>query len=417
MSILHKRFARKYPNGLKKENRPNTKQQEQEQEQEYSHHQSIFLDSSDQSRALYYLGLTYHLKAKELLCSTGGLLNDNIRTLLNKAIIYYEQNLDLNKELNDKVAEGRTLGNIGNVNYLLQDYSTSIEYLDKRLTIAKECNDLAGQRRAHGNLGNAYLYLEDFDKALNHYREGMNIGELMNDESFMARMNFTIGRVYFLKHDYETAIYFHEKHLNLARQLEDSIGQCRAYYVLSQLNEKINQHDKSKKYESLYKALAREIDESTGDTISMSTRSGPKNTLLKNLRTDSISISLSEGGGTNNISSTTSSHSPYSAHSNASVSSSINDVRSHSGSHSIATNEKSILNKSKKSKLNSYSLKTNLMHHLGKKSPSGPRKESLPADHDELVELVCRMQKSRFEDQRCDLKTTTHRTPNTLRGH
>jgi len=28
----------------------------------------------------------------------------------------------------------------------------------------------------------------------------------------------------------------------------------------------------------------------------------------------------------------------------------------------------------------------------------------LPADHDELVDLVCRMQKSRFDDQRCDLK-------------
>ncbi|CAF2384832.1 unnamed protein product [Rotaria sp. Silwood2] len=414
MSTLHKRFARKYPDGSKKENRPNTKQQEQEQEHHHNQQQPIFLDSSDQSRALYYLGLTYHLKAKELLCSTGGLLNDNIRTLLNKSIVYYEQNLDLNKELNDKVAEGRTLGNIGNVNYLLQDYSTSIEYLDKRLAIAKECNDRAGQRRAHGNLGNAYLYLEDFDKALNHYREAMNIGELMNDESFMARMNFTIGRVYSLKHDYETAIYFHEKHLNLARQLEDSIGQCRAYYVLSQLNENINHLDKSKKYESLYKALAREIDEPTEDTISMSTRSGPTNTLLKNLRTDSISISLSEGAGTNNASS---SHSPHSAHSNASVNSSTNDVRSYTGSHNIATNEKSMSNKSKKSKLNSYSLKTNLMHHLGKKSPTTPRKESLPADHDELVELVCRMQKSRFEDQRCDFKTTTHETSNALRGH
>lgn len=27
-----------------------------------------------------------------------------------------------------------------------------------------------------------------------------------------------------------------------------------------------------------------------------------------------------------------------------------------------------------------------------------------PAEPDELVELVCRMQKSRFDDQRCDMK-------------
>lgn len=91
MSTLHKRFGRKYPNGSKKENRPSLKQN-----QHNHHHQqqpsppSIFLDTSDQSRALYYLGLTYHLKAKELLNTTGGLLDDDIRILLNKAIVYYE---------------------------------------------------------------------------------------------------------------------------------------------------------------------------------------------------------------------------------------------------------------------------------------------------------------------------------------
>lgn len=57
------------------------------------------------------------------------------------------------------------------------------------------------------------------------------------------------------------------------------------------------------------------------------------------------------------------------------------------------------------------------MQHLGKKSPMVTRKESLPADHDELVELVCRMQKSRFDDQRCDLKTTNPTDSTTSRGH
>ncbi len=92
---------------------------------------------------------------------------------------------------------------------------------------------------------------------------------------------------------------------------------------------------------------------------------------MQNLRTDSISISLSEGGGTNTISSASSSHSPYSARSNASASSSITDVRSFTGS----ADNKSISNKSKKSKGNSQSLKSNFMHHLGKKSPVPIRKE------------------------------------------
>lgn len=80
MSTLHKRFTRKPPNQSKKENRAAVKQAQT----------NLFLDSADQSQALYYLGITYHLKAKELLASTGGLLNDHIRSLLNKAIVYYE---------------------------------------------------------------------------------------------------------------------------------------------------------------------------------------------------------------------------------------------------------------------------------------------------------------------------------------
>ncbi|CAF4807152.1 unnamed protein product [Rotaria socialis] len=84
MSTLHKRFTRKYPHGSKKENQPNSSEPQHQQQR------PIFLDSSDQSRALYFLGLTYHLKAKELLDATGGVLDDNVRTLLDKAVVYYE---------------------------------------------------------------------------------------------------------------------------------------------------------------------------------------------------------------------------------------------------------------------------------------------------------------------------------------
>lgn len=96
--------------------------------------------------------------------------------------------------------------------------------------------------------------------------------------------------------------------------------------------------------------------------------------LLQNLRTDSISISLSEGGGTNNGSSASSSHSPFSARSNPSVNSSVTDVRSCASlqpSASATTSQKA----TKKTKNTSTSLKSHLMNHLGKRSPMVTRKE------------------------------------------
>jgi hypothetical protein len=42
-----------------------------------------------------------------------------------------ENHPDFIKELNVCMAEGRALNTPTNINYLLQDYSTSIEYFDK----------------------------------------------------------------------------------------------------------------------------------------------------------------------------------------------------------------------------------------------------------------------------------------------
>lgn len=84
MSTLHKRFARKSLHGSKKENRPIQKSHSQQ------FNSSIFLDTADQSQALYYLGLTYHLKAKETLSLNNGLINEDIRNSLQKSIVYYQ---------------------------------------------------------------------------------------------------------------------------------------------------------------------------------------------------------------------------------------------------------------------------------------------------------------------------------------
>ncbi|CAF1599670.1 unnamed protein product, partial [Didymodactylos carnosus] len=230
-----------------------------------------------------------------------------------------------------------------------------------------------------------------------------------------------------LKQDYDTSIYFHEKHLNLARQLNDSVGQCRAYLILSQLYQKIGQNEKANKYESLHRALAREIGETpirsiddeewhrylmrSNDQIPLqnmaidkrlrleaSTMQTPANTPVKNLRADSINIVMSDTPSDTK----SDDQRPLIQNNNNHHQS---DLKSFAGTH--LSDEK----KSQKQK-NSNSLRTAF---FPKKLPIPYRKESLPAGHDELVELVCRMQKTRFEDQRCHFKTNEPE-PNT-RGH
>ena len=51
------------------------------------------------------------------------------------------QNVILMKEIGDKAAQGRACGNLGNVHYLLGNFSLAIHYHNERLKIAKEFGD------------------------------------------------------------------------------------------------------------------------------------------------------------------------------------------------------------------------------------------------------------------------------------
>jgi len=67
-------------------------------------------------------------------------------------------------EIGDRAAQGRACGNLGNVHYLLGNFSRAIHYHTERLVIAREFGDKAAERRAHSNLGNARIFLGEFDQ-------------------------------------------------------------------------------------------------------------------------------------------------------------------------------------------------------------------------------------------------------------
>ena len=51
------------------------------------------------------------------------------------------------KEIGDKAAQGRACGNLGNVHYLLGNFSLAIHYHNERLKIAKEFGDKVSQKK------------------------------------------------------------------------------------------------------------------------------------------------------------------------------------------------------------------------------------------------------------------------------
>ena len=87
-------------------------------------------------------------------------------------------------EIGDRAAQGRACGNLGNVHYLLGNFSRAIHYHTERLQIAKEFGDKAAERRAHSNLGNAHIFLGEFDLAADHYKHTLHLAlELVREKN------------------------------------------------------------------------------------------------------------------------------------------------------------------------------------------------------------------------------------------
>ena len=92
-----------------------------------------------------------------------------------KAIEYYEQALDIAREIGDRRGEGADLGNLGNAYSDLGEARKAIEYYEQALAIAREIGDRRGEGDDLGNLGSAYADLGEARKAIEYYEQALAI--------------------------------------------------------------------------------------------------------------------------------------------------------------------------------------------------------------------------------------------------
>jgi tetratricopeptide (TPR) repeat protein len=70
-----------------------------------------------------------------------------------KAISYYEQYFELTRNIGDIEGEAKACHFLGYAHYCLQNYTKAIEYYDRDLNLSKEMQDRVNMGRAYCNLG------------------------------------------------------------------------------------------------------------------------------------------------------------------------------------------------------------------------------------------------------------------------
>ncbi|XP_077539461.1 uncharacterized protein LOC144152120 isoform X1 [Haemaphysalis longicornis] len=233
-------------------------------------HLSISREKGDkigEARALYNLGNVYHAKGKHIARASRqepGELPSDVQDCLRKAIHCYEENLKLMVALDDRSAQGRAYGNLGNTYYLLGDFKKAIVYHEQRLKLAKEFGDKAAQRRANSNLGNAHIFLGDFSIAAGHYTKTYYLAKELGDRAVEAQACYSLGNTYTLLRDFERAIEFHLKHLRIAQELRDKVGEGRAYWSLGNAHCSLGDHRQALHYAHRHLHISKELGDQVG---------------------------------------------------------------------------------------------------------------------------------------------------------
>lgn len=224
-------------------------------------------DKLSEGRALYNLGNVYHAKGKQagrVGHQDPGEFSEDVRQCLQQAVRYYEENLELMKELEDSAAQGRACGNLGNTFYLLGDFQQAIYYHNERLKIAREFGDKAAERRANSNLGNSHIFLGEFEKAAQHYKRTLVLAQELKDREVEAQACYSLGNTYTLLRDYPTAIEYHLWHLEIAQQLKDRVGEGRACWSLGNAYAAMGNHEKALHYANLHLSISKELEDPMG---------------------------------------------------------------------------------------------------------------------------------------------------------
>ncbi|XP_055342110.1 G-protein-signaling modulator 2-like [Paramacrobiotus metropolitanus] len=218
------------------------------------------------SRALYNLGNIHLAKAKAVIGGGGECYEapPEAREHLDQAVGYYLENYNLVTDFGDLAAQGRVCGNLGSAQYLLGNFPQAVMHHQERLVLARECHDIPAERRAYTNLGNCHIFLGQYALAEQYYLKSLSLVDNARDPALEAQACYSLGNTYSLLNQHEKAIVYYEKHHHIAQALQDRVGEGRACWSLGAAYAALGKKEAALRYATEHYRIAQELGDAVG---------------------------------------------------------------------------------------------------------------------------------------------------------
>ena len=163
-----------------------------------------------------------------------------------KAENYYRESLEIRQELGDRNGIFTSLHNLGNIAYLREDYRQAQDYYQQSLKIAQELGNrsyLAGSLHQLGMI--AHHPIGDYGQAEDYYQQSLKIAQALGDRSGIARSLHNLGIVAQDRGDYRQAEEYYQQGLRIAQELGDRSGIASSLIQLALLYAKQEDIDRA----------------------------------------------------------------------------------------------------------------------------------------------------------------------------
>ncbi|RVE65930.1 hypothetical protein OJAV_G00120950 [Oryzias javanicus] len=172
-----------------------------------------------------------------------------------EAIVCCQRHLDISQEQGDKVGEARALDT-------LQRATT---FYEMNLCLVKELGDRVAQGRAYGNLGNTHYLLGNFVKAITFHLQRLAIAKEFGDKAAERRAYSNLGNAFIFLSQFNTATEYYRKTLHLSKELRDKVMEAQACYSLGNTYTLLQQYDMAIDYYLKHLYIAQELTDRVGE--------------------------------------------------------------------------------------------------------------------------------------------------------
>ncbi len=167
---------------------------------------------------------------------------------LDKAEKYYQQSLQINIEINNRLGQALTYHHLGSVALEQRDWAKAKQHYEQALNAYSDVNERYLQAATYHQLGMVAEEQRQWEQAEQYYQQALQIMIEYKDRNEQAGTYLQLGNVAHKQRKWEQAEQYYQQALQIFIEYKDRYNQAKAYHGLALVAEKQGQWEQAERY-------------------------------------------------------------------------------------------------------------------------------------------------------------------------